>query len=218
VLDANGNELDRISILDALVVSGWTGLVHRSNSQIAMSDDPLHLNDAHLVGKEAAQRLPGISAEDLLVSMRNINTIGILDPSTKRFKWLSTGATMGQHSPRIHKQGILVFDNLGGDISQGGTRLVHVDLQTGLPATLFPRPDVPMPDLCRSVNSGCLEMHQDGRHALMTITHEGTLWEVDLETGKVVWEYIYVDELGTGTRQLIGSAQYVDTSRMAWAR
>lgn len=208
-LDADGNQLSRISLLDALFESGYHGHLVRSNASMVLTDDPLHLNEARLVGEADASQLPGIAADDLLVSMRNINTVGILDRHTQRFKWIASGASVGQHSPRIYDRGVLVLDNLGGDRELGGTQLVHIDFETGLSKTVFPRAGVPMPDLCRTINSGHLDIHEDGKHVLVAVTHEGAAWEVDLESGQVDWEYIYVHPGGDGTRQKIGTAKYV---------
>lgn len=209
VLDANGNEMKRISIKDALFDSGWHGHLLRFNQQTVVTDDPFHLNDVQLVGEHAIE-LPGIACDDLLVSLRNINTLGILDPLTAKFKWISSGATVGQHSPRIVGGGVVVLDNLGGEQRLGGTQLVKIDFRTGLPSTLFPRSVADMPDLCRTVNSGHLEISADGRYALMTLTHQGAAWEIDLESGQVVWEYIHMqhDELGKPQR-ILGSARYI---------
>lgn len=208
-LDADGNLLNRIPLLDALHESGYHGHLIRANATTVQSDDPLHLNEALLINRSNARQLPGIQENDLLVSMRNINTIGILDPGTQRFKWMASGVAVGQHSPRIYQRGVLVLDNLGGNRDLGGTQLVHIDFNTRLPRTVFPRADVPLPDLCRTVNSGHLDIDQQEDHALMAVTHEGAIWEVNLGSGEVTWEYIYVHPGGDGTRQKIGSAKYV---------
>lgn len=209
ILDADGSELDRISVQQALTDSGWPGHLIRFNASVVTTDDPLHLNDVRRFGEAAASRLPGFAADDLLISLRNINFLGVLDPHSRRFKWVSSGATVGQHSPRLHDQGVLVLDNLGGDRRLGGTRLVHIDFRSGLPSTVFPRADVAMPDLCRTANSGYLDLHPDGLHALMAVSHEGAVWEVNLQTAEVVWEYLHVASDGSGTRRPIGLAKYV---------
>jgi hypothetical protein len=212
ILDANGHELDEISMLDALFASGWSGLFTRPDSAAhsadLLTDDPLHLNDIQLVSDRCAASQPWLSPGDWLVSFRNINTIGILDPVSRRFKWLSSGAVVGQHSPRCLDRGVLVLDNLGGDRRLGGTQLVLIDFDRGLPTRVFPNADVATPDLCRTLNSGHLDVHRDGHHVLMTVTHQGTLWEIDLRTGEVLWEYIYVHPHGNGRRVGIHTAKY----------
>lgn len=213
VLDASGNVLDEIPMLDALFASGWGGLLTRPNSPFRSADlptnDPLHLNDVELVGDQFAKSQPWLSPDDLLVSFRNINAVGILDAESRRFKWLSAGSTIGQHSPRLCDGGVLILDNLGGDKELGGTRLVKIDFERGVPATLFPRPGVTTPDLCRTLNSGHLDVNRDGNRVLMAVAAEGALWEIDLRSGKVLWEYIYVHPNGDGRRVAINTAKYV---------
>ncbi len=215
ILDPDGNTLDEIPILDALFDSGWPGLFTRANSATRSADfatdDPLHLNDVQLVPPQIVASHPWLSPDDLLVSLRNINAVGILDIASRRFKWLSSGSTVAQHSPRFYDGGVLVLDNLGGDKRLGGTRLVKIDLERGLPTTLFPRPGVDTPDLCRTLNCGHLDVHRDGNRVLMTVTRSGALWEIDLRTGQVVWEYLYVHPNKAGNRIPINTAKYVDS-------
>lgn len=201
--------LRKISILDSLFASGLHGNLIHSNAARLMSDDPTHLNDVQVLSEAEAASLPGMVAGDLLISMRNINAVGILDLKTQRFKWISSGAMFGQHSPRVYQRGVIAIDNLGGERRLGGTQLVQVDFASGMPKTLFPREGVPMPDLCRTTNSGHLDLHRDGKHALFSVSHEGALWEIDLETGKVEWEYIYAQPNSGESRQMIGPTKYV---------
>lgn len=212
ILDSNGNETKRISIQNVLNKSGWVGHQIRGNELRVQTDDPTHLNDAHRIGEAFASQMPGWKGDDLLVSLRNINAIGVLDPDTEQWKWMTSGSTVGQHSPRFYKKGVLVLDNLGGDQSLGGSRLVHIDFISGLPATIFPKDDVPMPDLCRTINSGYLDIHEDASRALLAVSHEGAIWEIDLASGKVTWEYILVEPNSNGRRKNIGFAKYVHWS------
>lgn len=209
VLAPNGDVLEQISVLDALFDSGLHGNLLRANASMLTSDDPTHLNDVQLISEADTAHLPGAAPGDLLVSMRNINAVGLLDPHSRRFKWFSSGTMMGQHSPRVYQHGVVAIDNLGGDRRLGGTQLTHIDFATGLPKTLFPRVGIPMPDLCRTVNSGHLDVHRNRNLALFSVSHEGTIWEIDLETGKVEWEYIYAQPEVEGGRQMIGPTKYV---------
>lgn len=215
ILDPDGNVLDEISMLDAIFESGWGGLLTSPNepcrSPGLYTDDPLHLNQAQLVGDQVAKSQPWLSPYDLLVSFRNINTVGILDTTSRRFKWLSCGAATGQHSPKFYDDGVLILDNLGGDKESGGTRLVKVGLGRELPVTVFPRPGVPMPDQCCVLTGGHLDVSHDGSRVLMATSGVGTVWEIDPHTGKVLWEYIYVHPNGDGSRQAISTAKYVYT-------
>jgi hypothetical protein len=126
ILDADGNVLDEIPILEAVIESGWSGLLATAGVTEARDDDhyvisggdPTHANDVQLVDSELAAAHPWLSPGDLLLSLRNLNALGILDPQTRRFKWMSAGATVMQHSPRFYENGVLVFDSLGGVIKK----------------------------------------------------------------------------------------------------
>jgi hypothetical protein len=219
ILDPDGNVLDEISMLDAIFDSGWAGLITRpdaaTRSADLLTDDPLHLNDVRIAGPETAAWQSWLSPGDLLVSLRNINAVGILDAASRRFKWLSSGSTVAQHSPRFYDGGVLLLDNLGGDKRLGGTRLVKIDLETGRPATVFPRPGVALPDLCCTMNCGHLDISGDGSRVLMAVTRSGLVWEIDLRTGEVLWEYIYVHPNAAGEREAINTAKYVSAAGAA---
>ena len=211
VLDADGNVLDEISMLDALFDSGYAGLFQdfAKRSTDVTGEDPLHMNDVRLVGEEFAGNYSWLNAGDLVVSMRNINAVGILDPDTRRFKWMISGVTVRQHSPRLYDKGVLMLDNRGGARELGGTQLVHVDLERHLPRTLFPVSADLMPDKCYTEMAGHLDLHRDGNRVLMAVCEQGVVWEVDLRRGSVLWEYIYVHPNEDGKREEIETAKYV---------
>jgi hypothetical protein len=214
-LDAAGNVLDEIPVLDALIESGWTGLLRnyaespkQEAEQLHMtSRDPTHLNDVRLVDAAQAARHPQLKEGDLLVSFRNLNALGVLDPATRRFKWMSAGAAILQHSPRITDRGILLFDNLGGAQGPGGSRLVEIDLVTGLPRTVFPVPSVELPGEFYTEIGGYIDLSGTGK-VLATLQGASSVWEIDLATGAVVWDYTYVDPDERCGRRLY-TAQYV---------
>lgn len=213
ILDENGNVLDEIPMLDAVFASGWAGLLMRGDGQVVNTDDPLHLNDVQLVGTELAKSQPWLSRGDLLVSFRNINAVGILDVTTRRFKWMSSGWAVGQHSPRFYDHGILVLDNLGGNERWGITQLVKIDFERRSPTTVFPLSTTTLPDTCRTKNSGHLDVHRDGNRVLMALTNQGAVWEVDPRSGELLWEYLYVHPHDDGTRRAIFTAKYVYEAR-----
>lgn len=209
-LNADGEVHDKWSMLEALADSGYLGLFQASSGTSTVGDtpDPTHLNDIRLVGKSLAATNPMLTAGDLLVSFRSINTVGILDPVSRRFKWLSTGTTLRQHSPRFFDGGVLVLDNLGGSPQTGGSRLVHIDLSTGRPTTIFPRASSELPGLFGTGKAGHIDIHPDGRRALVTITRQSKIWEVDLTSGRVLWEYIHAHHDEQGRYLGILTAEY----------
>jgi hypothetical protein len=221
ILDEHGQVLDEIVVLEALIESGWAGLLPTLNAAedgkpnherfvigSAMAGDPTHLNGVQIVERATAAAHGRLSEGDLLLSMRNMNAIGILDPHTKRFKWMSAGACIQQHSPRFYENGVLVLDNRGGPAALGGSRLVLIDLETQLPQTVFPRPSSSLPGDFYTSSAGQFELGDSDR-ALVAITLEHKIWEIDLKTGQVLWEYLCFDGQQRGGRSPLSTAQYV---------
>lgn len=208
-LDSDGNEVDRIDVLQLLVDSGRHGLLTQMNTNRLENEDPTHLNDVRVIDEQQSAALPGVEPGDLLISLRNLNTIAILSPKSKRIVWCNSGTTVGQHSPRLFERGVMALDNLGGDERHGGTRLVQIDYASGQPSTVFPKPNVELPDFCRTAYSGHVDIQGDHQHALVTISNAGAVWEVDLPTGKVVWEYLVNHPHDPTYRACVGFAGYV---------
>jgi Arylsulfotransferase (ASST) len=215
ILDPDGNVLDEIPLLDALVQSGFQGLLAaRAGSDwdsaetcLIMDQDPTHLNGIQLVDSNLAARYPWLRAGDLLVSMRSLNAVGILDPKTRRFKWMSAGTTVMQHSPVFYENGVLVFDNRGGSMATGGSRLVHIDLETRRSQVLFPDGSASLPGNFYTGVAGHLDLSGDGR-VLVTLSKAQKIWEIDLKTRAVLWEYVCVDPAHRRRRELL-TAEYV---------
>ena len=216
ILDAHGNVLDEISMLAALSASGLDGLLQKTSLDRLNLHDPTHLNDVRVVSAAVAESVSWLNAGDLLVSFRHLNTVGIIDAKTRRFKWTTTGSTVRQHSPRFYDNGVLIVDNRGGAVELGGTQLLHVDFERGLPRTLFPLSVDVMPDRCFTKGSGHLDLHPDRKRVLMAVTGQGVVWEIDLQQGKVLWEYIYVHPHKKGERMQILTAKYVHETEFAF--
>ncbi len=215
ILDPNGNVLDEIPLLDALIESGWHGLLAaRAGSDwdgqetCQISDqDPTHLNGIQLVDSKLAAAHPWLRAGDLLLSMRSLNAVGILDPQTRRFKWMSAGTTVMQHSPLFHENGVLVFDNRGGSMAAGGSRLVQIDLESHRSRVLFPGPTAELPGKFYTGVAGHLDLAGEDR-VLVTLSKAQKIWEINLKTGAVLWEYVCVDPEHRQRRELL-TAEYV---------
>ena len=57
--------------------------------------------------------------------------------------------------------------------------------------------------------AGHLDLHRDRKRVLMAVCEQGVVWEVDLPSGRVLWEYIYVHPNEDGKREEIETAKYV---------
>lgn len=136
-IDADGTVLDTIPIIDVLQKNDMLGLLYMSsthNRRPWVTGDTLHLNDVDTFPSDLSSEVfaPG----DLMLSLRNINTIFVMDPETWEIKFISTGHVMRHHDPDfIAGDKISVFDNrnLGPSSEEAPlySRIVELDVATG---------------------------------------------------------------------------------------
>lgn len=215
ILNANGELQKEIDLFEAFDESD---LVHVFNSTAAdpvtlQSCDPMHLNDAQVLTEAQSPEYPNFSAGDLLVSFRSLNGVGILDPADGKFKWFHTGTTQHQHSPRYFRDNkILVFDNYGGKVEEGTSRIVAIEVGTGRAETVFPREDTTVPDReIWSKVAGFIDIHPSNQRILVSFSNQGLLWEIDTNTGEVLWEFVNTHPIdGRPGRVNLLTARYAD--------
>lgn len=181
VLTDDGALIERIPVLDILLASPWSGVL----SEPADPCDPLHLNSIDLAGEDAGG---GIAAGDLILSLRNVSAFAVLDGGTRALKRLVRGSFFRQHDV-THLTGatFLMFDNQGGDRVGGPSRLLKVDLATGVETTIFP--NARTPEALRglySYNRSAIDVSPDRERATAAFTREGVAVEVRLADGAVL--------------------------------
>jgi Arylsulfotransferase (ASST) len=186
VIDPNGRLRERIDVMDLLVANGYAGLVRLTKDEC----DPFHLNFVQYIDAQTASRLEGMDEGDLLISLRNVYTILIFSPRTRAIKWIQTGRSIEQHSPRFLPDGsLVVFDNTGGDERFGGSRIFRERIgQNGL-AVVAPRRGVPLGGRFSSDYAGYIEVGPRGDRLLVSLTTMGEILEIDLATGEPLWRY-----------------------------
>lgn len=198
VLNAQGETIEEISILDRLVNDGFVGLFFNVRPQC----DPIHLNYVEYVTKELAQAVTGLNAGDLIISARNLNLIAAIDGTTRKLKWVLPGRTVNQHSPRLLPDGsILVFDNYGGRRNLGGSRVVRLHYGRNDLETVFPGPDAADGINFFTSGAGHIDPHPDGVRGLVSLTEQGRVLEIDLRRGRVLWELVNTHDLGPYVRR-----------------
>jgi hypothetical protein len=113
VLSPEGEEVKKVSVLDALANSKYQWLLNRVTWY--NKHDFIHTNNVDLIDAEAAAVLPFASEGQVLVSFRDIDTIAVLDLESEDIVWAQRGSWIAQHDPDILPNGnILLYDNLGG--------------------------------------------------------------------------------------------------------
>lgn len=134
----DGEVLDEFSILRALQESDFRGLLsvtyddafdaERRVTRNPASDDPTHLNSVDVLPAAWAARFPLFEAGDLLVSLRNINSVLVIDPDTRQAKWAMTGLFVRQHDAEFLANGnILLFDNRLGTGDDKRSQILEID-------------------------------------------------------------------------------------------
>lgn len=181
---ADGSIERTVLMTDMLTRNGYPGLVYSVRDDC----DPIHLNSVDLVTPEIARHIPGASAGDLLVSLREQSAIVLFDPATATIKRLISGRTAAQHSARFLPDGtVLAFDNQGGPRSLGGSRIVRLNLVDGSAETVFPTKASGTVLPFFSVDGGTVVPSPDGKRAMISSKKESRHIEVDVITGRPLW-------------------------------
>ena len=126
VISAEGEPQQEISIIEAFLNSEYEPMLERLNR--GLLGDVLHANAVQYIDRTTAARFPFAEEGHLLLSMREMDTIALLDPTTKSIVWADTGLWRRQHEPQFLDNGrILLFDNQGHRGPEGITRVIEYD-------------------------------------------------------------------------------------------
>jgi hypothetical protein len=148
VLSAEGQELESIPIAEAFAQSLYAPILsslpkradltdlkddpksaHSRRRQTVAQGDLLHANSVKVLSRALAPKFPLFQAGQVLLSLRNIDTIAVLDRSTRRVVWAAQGIWQLQHDAEFLDNGhLLLYDN--GGAGKRGVRIVEYDPRT----------------------------------------------------------------------------------------
>ena len=184
VLDADGNELDRVSLLDAFWGSDYASTLKeppaRAQGQLV---DLFHANRIVPIGGRLAETIPAFREGEFLLSLRNLNTLAVLDMDTESIVWALSGFWLQQHCPSILEGNtVLLFDNQG---NYGWTRILEFDPATQEIVWSYTGGDgkklyAPLFGTAQRLPNG---------NTLIAESHYGRAVEVT-PGGEVVWEFL----------------------------
>jgi hypothetical protein len=197
VLSADGRREREIPLLDVLQRSPYAFLLPRTSGLPLPPDtttaDVLHSNHIEVFDGSLESQSPIYRRGNFLVSMKNLNTIAIIDGRTLQILWLwgPTNLTL-QHSPTILPTGnILLFDN-GTQTSD----VVEVDPRRNAVVWRY----APGENFFSYIRGACQRLPNG--NTLITLSMPGYALEVTPE-GKTVWKFANPAVSGAGIRDSI---------------
>jgi hypothetical protein len=148
LLSPEGKLLQKIPILEAFRRSPFALLVSRAAGDAAAprtrapgdkAADVFHTNAVKVLRKELATRFQQFKPGQILISIRELDTIAVIDPDSAAVVWAATGPWRGQHDVQFLDNGhLLLFDNLGAPWS---SRVLEYDPRTQAFPWVYPGKD-----------------------------------------------------------------------------
>jgi hypothetical protein len=122
LLDADGREVERHSLLDAVRNSHYAPLL----SAAPEDGDLLHTNALEILDGSVASHAPAFAAGNALVSFNRISVVAVVDLSRNELVWALSGFSRRNHDPTFLPNGnLLLFDN--GGSTAGRSRVLEID-------------------------------------------------------------------------------------------
>jgi hypothetical protein len=181
ILSADGRPVKRISLLSAFAGSDYAAVL----ADMGDSGDVLHANAVRILDGRLAGRSPAFRRGNLIVSLRSLNTIAVLDPTSEKVVWSLSGAWRAQHAPRILENGrMLLFDNFAS-MQIGASRILEIDPFSQQIAWRYGEKDS---ERFYSESNGEAQRLSNG-NTIIVESDAGRAIEVTAE-GETVWEYI----------------------------
>lgn len=206
----DGKILREWYVADLLRRNGYKGLLYQGslnneNTLIQGDDrllgktDILHLND---VEPFSTRMQPGVfQPGDVMVSLRNINTVFVFNVESEEIKFISTGKFVRQHDPDfIDGDTISVFDNNNASEPERKSKITIVSAKDNSQKVFFEG------SKDNSFFTRVMGKHQwqPNGNLLITESISGRGFEIDPQ-GNVVWEYVnYIDR---GIVGVVGEVQ-----------
>ncbi len=190
VLDAEGNELADVGILEAFIGSPYQDFLRGvPRSPIG---DYLHVNAIEVMTEALTTAHPYAQPGEVLVSMRQPNLLAVINPDSGKVTWAKRGPWIGQHDPDFLPNGnVLLFDNRGRMAAGGISRVLEFNPASGGITWQYEgNADEPFQSGLRSG-----QQRLANGNTLITESDRGRLLEVNT-AGNVVWEYVNPDRGG----------------------
>jgi len=196
-----GKILREWHVADILRQNGYDGLLYmgtlnnentriKGDNRLLGKTDILHLNDIEPF--PATMKSGVFEPGDVMVSLRNINTVFVFNTKSEEIKFISTGEFVRQHDPDfIDGNTISVFDNNNSSEPEQKSKIVIVSAKDNSHKEFFAGSQE------NKFYTRVMGKHQwqPNGNLLITESMSGRGFEVDPQ-GNLVWEYINFVEPG----------------------
>ena len=211
VLSPEGVEELKLPLTETVARSPFSHLLHTVSSYSV--GDPLHTNAVNLIGAEFADAVPFAEEGDLLLSFRELNAVGILDPERQQLRWATRGPWIGQHDADPLPEGtILLFDNYGDyQRDRGISRVIEFDPRTmEIVWEYGGSAEQPLESAIRSE-----QQRLENGNTLIVESNRGRILEVTPQ-GEIVWEFLNPARGGEAESQIaiVASARRVPLNHL----
>jgi len=185
VLDPAGRVIDEFSVFDLFAESPYHGYLDLA----ASAGDIFHTNTLTLLDGRHAAEHSAFAAGNVLISLRELNTVAVIDPAARRVVWALSGMWRGQHEPvLLDVDRMLLFDNNPG---YPYSRVIEFDVFTQRILWEY-RGDEQRPFYSR-IGGSCQRL--PGGNTLITESTAGRAFEVTPQ-GEIVWEFLSPHRVG----------------------
>ena len=151
------------------------------------SFDPLHLNSLDVLTEQTSRFIPGTKPGNVLLSLRELDMLVVMDLESDTIVWALRGSWRKQHDAKMLPNGhILLFDNQGGLMKHGQSRVLEIDPNTA--GIVWSYDGKEKDPLNSEENRGGAQRLSNG-NTLINESNAGRLLEVTPD-GSVVWEYV----------------------------
>lgn len=185
LLDADGSQLDRWSILDAFRGTEWEGELRWREPESGFEGDLFHTNTLEVLDGAHAHRHPAFAEGNFLLSFRHTSGIAILDPVERKIIWNRKGPWDGQHQPTFLPNGnILLLSN--NRSTEGPSTVIEYDPVAD--AIVWQYEGVPGAEPFYTEHAGSVSQLPNG-NVLVSLSFQGRAVELTRDK-QIVWEYV----------------------------
>ncbi|MGE3713152.1 MAG: arylsulfotransferase family protein [Alphaproteobacteria bacterium] len=185
-LNADGKLINKVSIIGALISSGYGMALFRDGDSSSRRWDWVHANSVMKLEPEIADKFPMFEAGQVLVSLREPGMLAVLDMNKETVVWAMHGPWRMQHDASFLPDGtIMLFDNQGHkNTKKQYSRILIIDPETGKTVWNFiGSEEKPF----NTAYSGAAQ-HLNNKNILVSSSLQNNVFEIT-PSGEVVWDY-----------------------------